>query len=305
MFNSEEQIEMRWHPTNRDKYVAKGYVYTCVGDVFLARAEDVLELSSGAKIPVYCDYCGKQYWPTSRNYQKQRERSLKDCCVACKGKKIAMTLQDNYGVSNVMQIPEIKMKHQQTCVERYGATSPLASHEIYDKTQLSFNQHYGTQKGVAELRKIPELNQKIEHTNMIKYGGISPFCSDIVKRRVRETFYQNGTCPTSKKQIGLRDMIVQMFGNCELNYPCDKVSLDCMTIIDNIKIDIEYDGWYWHKDTQEQDKKRDYFVRSQGYKVLRIVAYDDRLPTEQELFEAINFLVDHNLPFYKIQLNKY
>ena len=305
MFNGEETIEMKWSPSNKNKYMNKGYIYTFMGDVFLAKAEDVLEISSGAKIPVYCDYCGEKYWPTSRNYQKHRQHDMVDCCVSCKGKKIQSTLQSKYGVSNVMQLQDVKQKHQSTCMERYGALSPLASQDIYQKTQDSFNQHYHTENGIADLRKVEELNQKIENTNMLKYNGISPFCSEDIRKQIRESLYNNGTCPTSKKQIALNTMIQDIFGNCTLNYPCDQVSLDCMTIIDGIKIDVEYDGWYWHKDTRNKDTRRDNYVKSQGYKVLRIVAYEDRLPTIQELTESINVLLNENRSFYRIELNKY
>lgn len=305
MFNKEEKIEMKWHSTNKIKYIERGYIYTFIGDVFLAKAEDVLEISSGAKIPVYCDYCGEKYWPTSRNYQKHRSHDSIDCCVACKGKKIKSTVQSKYGVSNVMQLQEFRQKHQATCIQRYGASSPLASKEIYQKTQDSFNQHYNTTNGIADLRKVKELNKKIEDTNMSRYNGVSPFCSIDIRRQIRESLYNNGSCPTSKKQIALNNMIRDIFGNCELNYPCDRASLDCMTIINGIKIDVEYDGWYWHKDTKIKDTRRDNYVKSQGYKVLRIVAYEDRLPNVNELVESINVLLNSDKSFYRIELNKY
>lgn len=301
----DETLTVKWHPTNKEKYMQRGYVYTFMGDTFQAKVEDVLELSSGAKIPVRCDYCGEKYWPTSRNYQKHRNHDSIDCCVSCKGKKIEATLQSKYGVSNVMQLQEVKQKHKQTCIERYGASSPLESKDIYRKTQDSFNKHYYTKNGVADLRSIKALNEKIIQTNLIRYNGISPFCSKEVRKRIRESLYRNGTCPTSKKQIALKNMIQDIFGNCELNYPCDKISLDCMVIVNEIKIDVEYDGWYWHKDTKIQDTRRDNFVQSQGYKVLRIMAYADRLPTHQELIESINILLDVNKSFHRIELNKY
>lgn len=305
MFDGKELVEMKWHPANKNKYIQQGYVYTFIGDSFLARAEDVLKISSGAKIPVYCDYCGEKYWPTARNYQKHREHDTVDCCMTCKGKKIKSTVMSKYGVSNIMQVKEVKQKHQSTCIERYGASSPLASKDIYQKTQDSFNQHYNTKNGIADLRKIEELNKKIQNTNIAKYHGISPFCSEDVRKRIRTTLYNNGSCPTSQKQIDLNDMICRIFGNCELNYPCDKVSLDCMTFINGVKIDVEYDGWYWHKDSELRDRRRDNYVKSQGYKILRIVAYADRLPTEEELVESIDVLINTNKWFHSIKLNKY
>lgn len=56
---------------------------------------------------------------------------------------------------------------------------------------------------------------------------------------------------------------------------------------------------------KNKDIRRDNYVKSQGYKVLRIVAYEDRLPTIQELTESINVLLNENKSFYRIELNKY
>lgn len=61
---------MKWHPTNKIKYVSLGYEFTGFGEAFYAKAVDVLALSSGAKISVQYDYCGTIYYPTSRNYEK-------------------------------------------------------------------------------------------------------------------------------------------------------------------------------------------------------------------------------------------
>ena len=305
MLNEELLVEMKWSSVNKDKYTQRGYVYTKMGDIFLSKVKDVLELSSGQRIPVYCDFCGEIYYPTSRNYQKVKDRKENDCCVSCKGKKIKLTVQDKYGVLNVMQCKEVKAKHQETCMERYGSSSPLACRDIYEKTQQSFNLHYNVENGISDLRRVKELSDKIGETNIKKYGGISPFCSSKIRKEIRETFYRNGTCPTSKKQLELRDMIEQVYGNCKLNYPCDKISLDCMTVIEGIKIDVEYDGWYWHKDTEEKDKIRDCYVKSKGYKVLRILAYEDRLPTKEELVQGISFLLDSDKKFNRIELNKY
>jgi len=55
----------------------------------------------------------------------------------------------------------------------------------------------------------------------------------------------------------------------KLNYPLSNVSLDIALFIDDIKIDIEYDGWYWHKD-QQKDRRRDEFLKSQGWKILEL-----------------------------------
>lgn len=97
---------------------------------------------------------------------------------------------------------------------------------------------------------------------------------------------------TSSQQIKVKDMIEEMYPEChlELNYVLSSLFLDlCLFIDDEIKIDIEYDGSYWHKDSQK-DRRRDEFVKSQGFKILRIRS-GHLLPSKEQLQEAIEKLV--------------
>lgn len=295
-------VEMVWHPSNKARYIERGYLYSFIGDKFWAKAIDVLECSSGAKIPVQCDYCGEIYYPTARNYYKAHNRDNIDCCVSCKGIKIKATVNEKYGVDNVIQVPSIRAKYEATCMKRFGTPSPLQNQNIFSKTQETLNQHYDIVNGIEELRKVPEIADKIAETNMEKYGGISPFSSKEIRMKIKQQFYHNGTCATSQKQIDLGQMLQEEYGNCELNYPCDEVSLDCMVVINNVDFDIEYDGWYWHKNREEQDKRRNYFVIKQGYKVVRFLALVDRLPTKEEMLYCINHILTTNKNFIQIEL---
>lgn len=304
MLLAEDLVEMKWHAVNKDRYAALGYKFTKMGEIFYVKAADVVENSSGVKIPVKCDYCGNTYYPTSRNYKKSHMKKDKDCCVSCKGKEIRETVQKRYGVNNVVELSSVRAKMEETCLLRYGVPSPLHSDEIFQKTQESFNAHYGVENGIKDLRSVPEISQKIKTTNIERYGGESPLFSPEIKAKINQKMYENGTCKTSNKQLELNQMLIDLYGNSELNYPCDKVSLDCMVVADGIRIDVEYDGWFWHKDRREEDMRRDFFVESKGYKVIRFMAYDNRLPTKQELREAINKLITTDRKFIKVELNK-
>lgn len=304
MLLGESLVEMKWHPCNKNKYIALGYKYSSMGKIFYARAADVLEISSGAKIPVQCDYCGKIYYPTSRNYQKNRVKKDTDCCAACKGIEIRKTVQNRYGVNNVAELPFVRVKTKETCLLKYDAPSPLQNDVIFQKTKKSFNEHFGVKNGIKDLRSVPELVKKIEETNIARYGGITPMCSPEIKAKINQKMYENGTCKTSGKQVKLNQMLIDLYSNSKLNYPCDKVSLDCMTTINGIKIDVEYDGWFWHRGREEEDRRRDFFVEKQGYKVVRFVALADRLPTEEELREAINKITTTDRKIIRVELNK-
>lgn len=301
MLLEEELIEMTWAYPNRKKYEELGYVFTKPGDKFWAKAIDVFHCSCGVKIPVICDYCGEVYYPTARNYEKMRKHSNIDCCVSCKGKKIKNTVQNRYGVDSVALVEQFREKRRKTCQQKYGVNSPLECKNIYNKTRKSLEERYGI-SDIGQFRSTPEIADKIEKTNQLKYGGVSPFCSKEIRQKIRNSFYANGTCPTSKKQKELCEKIQKLYGNCVLNYPCDLVSLDCMAEIQGIKFDIEYDGWYWHKDRIEEDKRRNFFVGGQGYKIIRFLAFADRLPTDEEIVETINYLLTTNNKFIQIEL---
>ena len=58
-----------------------------------------------------------------------------------------------------------------------------------------------------------------------------------------------------------------------------------MIIKNDIKIDIEYDGWYWHKNNK-RDKARDSYVANRGVKILRVKS-GSLLPKDEELIGAV------------------
>ena len=70
---------------------------------------------------------------------------------------------------------------------------------------------------------------------------------------------------------------------------------------DEIKIDIEYDGSYWHRD-QQCDIRRDKFLRDNGFKILRIRS-SHKIPTEKELFSSIEYLLNTDCCFKELILS--
>ena len=66
---------------------------------------------------------------------------------------------------------------------------------------------------------------------------------------------------------------------------------------------IKFDGSHWHDDPG-YDRRRDEFVKSQGYKVLRI---DGRRksPEKEELFNAIQLLLDTDRKFHRIETKEF
>lgn len=102
---------------------------------------------------------------------------------------------------------------------------------------------------------------------------------------------KKGFSRISKPQQEVFNMLKEMYPNCEQEVPCGRYSLDCVVYFDNYKIDVEYDGLFWHQD-KYRDIKRDNFVKKNGYKVLRIKGCKhDTLPSKDQLAYHINKLL--------------
>jgi very-short-patch-repair endonuclease len=221
-----------------------------------------------------------------------------DCCCQCKAVKAKITNLENLGVEFPMQSKEVQNKSQQTCLKRYGVKHALQSQEIKEKTINTILKKYG----VENIAKSQKCINKIKQTNLKRYGVEFACCNEEVRNKMRESLYKNGSCKTSVQQRKVYNMLSEIYGNCELNYPVSNCSLDCLIIVNDLKINIEYDGWYWHKDKQERDRRRDEFLKSQGYKILRIKA-GRMIPTKEQLKNAIDYLVKGNHSYTEIILD--
>lgn len=300
MLKEKQFVVVKWNPFTQKYYQSKGYFYTKRGEAFLVKIEDLLE-GSHAKVSVVCDFCGEEYKKVYKDYFAQHENG--DCCQNCQGQKSLKTgrqrygeqyrgetlkeiAQKRYGVNNVAKSPEIQQRIRETNVERYGVENCLL---------LKESQNKGKQRA-----KTKEVKEKRKNTNLEKYGYEYGLSSPVVRNKIIQSYYKNGSQKTSQQQKQLQNVLNEIYGNCELNYPCGQCSLDCMVEINGIKIDVEYDGEYWHQDIQ-RDRKRDEFVKSQGYKIFRIRG-SHTVPTFEEIKNKINILLTTNKHFIQLKV---
>ena len=71
----------------------------------------------------------------------------------------------------------------------------------------------------------------------------------------------------SKPQKKLYEMVKSLYSEVELEYEIFNKSLDIA--LPKYKIDIEFDGAYWHDSRKDEDNKRDELLKSNGWHVLR------------------------------------
>lgn len=282
--------------------------------------------NSHTKIKYKCDNCGKIFTTSYVTWVKSKYKELGDLCKNCAVQiKLPKSMEDKYGDSNPSKVSSIMDKKKQTNLNKYGNEWSIASKQVREKIVESFVEKYG----VDNPMKDNFIQQKAKNTNCIKYGGNSPLCdSDIREKsrqtclnkygvenayqlkefqeKARNTLYKNGNVPISKAEQNLCKILKEMFGedNCYPSYPFGSLSLDCLVILDNIKIDFEYDGFYWHKNRGQYDAARNAVLLGQGYKIIRVKANNqDIMPSKQQIQNAVDKLVKNNRHLIFIDMN--
>lgn len=206
------------------------------------------------------------------------------------------TMLNLYGVTNAMFSEELVKRQQQAIFDKYGVYHPKQNEEIKQREK----EHNIEKYGVPYVLQVPEIRRRIEATCVKKYGAKCCLSNEEIRIKIAQTLVNNGAVPTSSQQLKLHQMLIEMYGACELNVSCGRSALDCVIQVNGIKIDIEYDGAYWHQDTQK-DRRRDEYVKSKGYKILRIIS-DRTLPAREQLTKKIDFLINTEYKFTSINL---
>ena len=273
MFNENQIVKVKGAALNLKHYRSLGYNIQN-NEVIEVMAKHLTK-GSKVKILAQCDRCGKQQEVIYSNYNKYIERSGEYCCNICNKKNKEQTMLRKYGVLHTLQSPEMMEKKNITMMQRYGCIAPLSNNNIKQKAINTCIERYG----VPYVTQLPEI---------------------IAKRN--QTLSQNELCRSSKPQNQLYNLLCKYF-SCTMNKPCSQFFLDIEVISQGVKIDVEYDGWYWHKDKQ-RDVVRDMIVKKYGYKVLRIKsAY--KIPIDIEIIDAIQELLNTDITYKEIILNDY
>ena len=310
-----QYVKMRWHPKNKYYYMERGYEFTKMGDEFDVKVED-LPSESHVYVKVQCDFCGEIIDVKYQNYTHRGLKSNGYACTRCKYKKIHNVMQEVYGVDTPSQIDGFYEKAKATCQEKYRVDHYASTQECKDKIASTCMERYeatnysSSDIGKERMTNIflekfgtphpfgnKEITKKLIKTQIEKYGGVG-MASPIISKKIVESLFQNSNVATSKPQIILNEKLKDIYGNAELNYPCTKFFLDSMVVVDDCKIDVEYDCWYWHKD-EKKDCRRNEIVRRNGYKIFRIKSYT-KIPSDEQIKDAIDYLVKDNHDFVEI-----
>lgn len=270
--------------------------YKCAHNV---RMKEHNQIKYGVDIPSQTE-SAKQYNRIigKQNYHKSNPKRQQTCLEKYGTRtyfgsqqfrdKIKETLKHQYGVSNVSQLQEVKDKKRATAYRHYGVDYPMQSPEVRQKIQDTMVELYG----YKNASQVPQFKEKKRQTCQLNFGVDYPMQSQEVREKSIQTLIKTGNIPTSKPEQKLVKLLQDIYGykSCKPSFPLGRLILDCNLTIYDIQIDIEYDGWYWHKNNQSYDRRRDWFVLTQNMKILRIKG-NYQVPTKLQLQQIIGFLV--------------
>jgi hypothetical protein len=155
--------------------------------------------------------------------------------------------------------------------------------------------------GVLHPLCCEKFKKKSANTCFKHYGVNSPLKSKEIRNKIANTYYLSGNVHTSSQQLSVFNMIKDLGYNAVLNYPELSFNLDIAVFIDNYKIDIEYDGWYWHQNISK-DIARNHVLFKYGWNIIRILS-NRLLPEKEQIQEAINNVLVKNKQIQLIQLD--
>lgn len=234
----------------------------------------------------------------------------------CKDRTVAKNLE-KYGVPNYMQTEECKERIRNTNLERYGVTNPCKNPEIIKKTRRTCMRKYGVDNYFKSKEfKIQNINHNLKVHNVEYYSQTEDFKKKAkeswkkktpeeiakIKEKANKTMSISGGSKCSKEQRVIYEMLKMEGLDVTLNYPSGSFMFDILLNTNGVKIDIEYDGWYWHKDREKEDFVRDCISKRKGYKVLRIKSRC-LLPDVSVILEAIDELVKSDRQFFSIKMD--
>lgn len=323
MIKPDQKITVKWNTRNKNKLVALGYRFTFMGD------DVVIDVNDAPKhghypVKVICDYCGKEFEMTLTNYAKSSKDRDKIACNDCKTIKTRERLMERYGVNAPNQHKEFLDKAKQTNLDRYGCTNPMQNHEVQQRNVATLIERYGIdcpsklpqhaeamksydrasaqalyvetclqRYGVDNAAKSQFVKDKAFATCVERYGGGSSQCSEEIRAKTVKSMRDGGNILTYRPEREMVEMLRRMYGNenCTPQHILDHISMDCLLVVNGVKIDVEYDGKFWHDMKHDKDMRRDYYCRRCGYKVLRFRG-ETVPPTEEQIRNSVDYLVN-------------
>lgn len=122
----------------------------------------------------YAGYCSDACAKRSNEVKRKRVESIKK------------TVQERYGVDNVLRLPDVRHKIAETTKSRYGVDNYTKSDAFKQKVRLTAERKYQQDHHLKDNK----IREKIRATMLQKYGGETTLQSKILRAKVINTMLQ-------------------------------------------------------------------------------------------------------------------
>lgn len=133
-------------------------------------------------------------------------------CQVCKVSKYIKTCQEKYGVDNIFQLEETKIKSQETNIKKLGVPFPMQNKEIREKAEQTCLLRYN----VRWMFTLPYVYEKIRKSNLEKYGKEFPLQVEEIQTKINLIFLQKygATRPFLSKEFikKYNQMMIDRYG---------------------------------------------------------------------------------------------
>ena len=216
-----------------------------------------------------------------------------------------------YGYSSTLLIPEVKEKIKQTNLQRYGVENPSQNEEIKKKKIETSKIHYGTDYPLQsdlikdKVRKafsislygVPDIMEwKDDFIDIMKHHGISAALDAYPKisRQIALRHFVPDDMKT-KGSVIQKDVQKQLEALTDIKFETnirsivpDNNFLEIDLLNRTNKISIEFNGLYWHKDSQQRDIDKANAMRDSGYQHIILDETDVWLDRINKVASMIN-----------------
>lgn len=271
-------------------YKEKGYKFD-FKEIIEIPIED-LNPESKKKEKRLCDICGKIYIKGHNGHLETFSRFGKDVCTEC--------FKTNKEIKEIIQ-----KKREDKFLEKYGVLNPMDVPELIEKISKTTEKRYG----VKNCSQLKEFREKQENTMLERYGARKALQVKEFQEKFVKTITSNFSTKTSSQQIACYNLLKEHGFDVQLNYPFSNCILDILIKMPNgTKIDFEYDGTHWHNEnTKNRDRRRDEFLKRNGFKIIRIESKRS-IPSWEQIKEEIDYIMEdetHTYAHLNIDTNKH
>ena len=181
---------------------------------------------------INCD--NKMVEKTFEKLLKNKNFGCKECSKYFQQEKTNKTCLEKYGCSTPLQSHEVKDKIKATCLEKYGVEYSLQSHEVREKGKVTNLEKYGVENPLQSQ----EVKDKSKATCLEKYGVESPLQNKEVMKKVKSTNLEKYGVenPSQNKEIKSKKL-----DTCVKNYGVANPSQS--NIVKSKKIDTCFKNW--------------------------------------------------------------